>query len=525
MGRTLDNHFDYFCLAVLLILAYVLFFHQLGGLGFVGPDEPRYAAVAREMFETGDYVTPHLMGEPWLEKPALLYWLASIGYAVFGVGEIGARMPSAVAATLTMLTLFWCGRRLYSRRAGFAAAIVLATSVGTLGLARAASTDMLLSAALGCALAVFLVAQNSEGLERRRYFYLFYALIGLGALAKGPVALLLPALALGVFLIWRGGAGEWRTWHPEGLAVTGLVAGPWYLAVWWANGWPFVEEFLIGHNLRRFTSETYGHGEPFYFFVPVFILMMFPWTFLLIGAVRRRLDKNEHLMVAWAVIPFVFFSVSGSKLPAYILPMAVPVALLLARELSAKKTSLLFRAAVVLEALTWLSFGVVAVFFRDLIRADVPVGGGLGLLGLTIAAAAGLLVAAAAFPPPVLGTFNTVVIVGLVLILTGLVFPGAQAVESVRPWVRELGDLPRGGEEIVLYKPPAWMEYGFQFYLNRRVPTIDSEEDLIVATETGARYFCVSESATVDQLSVSDRIAVQIVGAMGSQTAFWVWQP
>lgn len=525
MGRTLDNHFDYFCLAVLLILAYVLFFHQLAGIGFVGPDEPRYAGVAREMFETGDFVTPHLMGEPWLEKPVLLYWLAAIGYAVFGVGEMGARMPSAVAATLTVLTLFWCGRRLYSRSVGFAAAIILATSVGTLGLARAASTDMLLGAALGCGLAAFLVAQNSEGLERRRYFYLFYALIGFGVLAKGPVAILLPALALGVFLLWRGGSGEWRTWHPEGLAVTGLVAGPWYLAVWWANGWPFVEEFLIGHNIQRFTSDVYGHGQPFYFYVPVFILMMFPWTFLLIPAIRRRLDKNEHLMVTWAVIPLVFFSFAGSKLPAYILPMAAPVALLLAGELSARKTSLLFRVAVVLEALTWLSFGLIAVFFRDLIRTDVPIGGGLGLLGLTIAVATGLLVVAAAFPPPVLGAFNAAVTVTLVLVFTGLVFPNAQAVESVRPWVSELDELPMGGEEIVLYKPPPWMEYGFEFYLNRRVPTIASEEDLIVATETGARYFCVSESATVDQLSVSDRIAIQIVDARGSQTAFWAWQP
>ncbi len=96
MRRNLNHHFDYFCVAILLILAYVLFFHALGGIGFLGPDEPRYASVARAMFESGDYVTPRLMGETWFEKPVLMYWLAAAGYAVLGVGEVAARLPSAL---------------------------------------------------------------------------------------------------------------------------------------------------------------------------------------------------------------------------------------------------------------------------------------------------------------------------------------------------------------------------------------------------------------------------------------------
>ena len=524
MKRTLDTHLDSFCLVTLLILAYVLFFHQLGGIGFVGPDEPRYAAVARAMFETGDYVTPRLLGEPWFEKPVLMYWLASIGYAVFGVGETGARIPSALAATVAVLAMFWCGRRLYSRAVGFAAAMILATSAGFLGLARAASMDMLLGAALTCALALFLVGQNSQGPERRTYFYVFYAALGMGVLAKGPVAVVLPALALGVFLIWRAGSGEWRTWHPEGAAITALIAAPWYLAVIQANGWTFIQEFLISHNVRRFTSDVYGHDQPFYFFVPVFLLMMFPWTFLLIPAVRRRLDKNEHLMVAWAVIPFLFFSLSGSKLPAYILPMTAPVALLLAGEITKGESSRRFRVAAVSEAALWLSVGLVAVFLRDLIRVEVPIGGGLGLLGLTAAIAAGLVVLAA-FPPPALGIFNVATVVGLVLVVTGLVFPGVQAVESMRPWVGALEDLGSGGDEVALYQPPRWMEYGFEFYLDRPAHVIASEAQLIEITESGSRLFCISETSTLDRLSESDRIAIEVVEARGSQSAFWVWQP
>jgi 4-amino-4-deoxy-L-arabinose transferase-like glycosyltransferase len=525
MRRTLDHHFDYFCLVILLILCYVLFFHQLGGIGFVGPDEPRYASVARGMFESGDYLTPRLLGEPWFEKPVLMYWLAAIGFALIGVGETAARLPSAVAATLSTLALFWCGRRLYSRGTGFAAALILATSAGFIGLSRAASMDMLLSTSLTLALVFFLVGANTEGPSRSRYFYLFYAALGVGVLAKGPVAVLLPVLALAIFLIWRGGAGEWRTWHPEGFAFTALVAGPWYVAVTVANGGAFIDEFLIGHNFERFTMDAFGHVQPFYFFIPVFLLMMFPWTFLLIPAITRRLDKNEHLLVVWAAVPFVFFSFSGSKLPAYILPMAAPLALLLAGEITKHEASVRFRIATLVEAGLWLGLGVVAAFFSDLISVEVPVGGGTGVLGVMLAIALGLVAIAFLFPPPALGLYNAVTVVGLVLVVTGLLFPSAQAIESVRPWIEEGGSAVSGAEDMLLYKPPRWMEYGLEYYLDRPARSVESEEQLLELTESGERFFCLSETSSLDELSASDRIAIEVVEARGAQTAFWVWQP
>ena len=525
MQRTLDKHLDSYCLVILAILAYVLFFHQLSGIGFVGPDEPRYAAVAREMFESGDYVTPRLLGETWFEKPVLLYWLAAAGYAVFGVGETGARLPSALAASVSVFAMFWCGRKIYSRGAGMAAALILATSAGFLGLARAASTDMLLSAALTVALASFLIGYHAEGRERRWYFYAFYAALGLGVLAKGPIAIFLPAAALVVFSIWRCGPGEWRGWHPEGAAITLLVGSPWYLAVSWIHGWDFVRDFFLNHNFQRFTTDVYGHDQPFYFFVPVFLLMMFPWTPLLIPAVRRRLDKDEHLMFAWAAVPFLFFSMSGSKLPAYILPMAAPVALLLAGEIAKGEPTRRFKVASVLEAVLWIGLGLIAVFLGDLISVDVPIGNGTGLLILTLVIAVGLLAIALAFPPPALGAFNVAVVAGLVLVVTGLVFPNAQAVESMRPWATELDDFVSSGEEVLLYKPPRWMEYGLGFYRAQPATTVASEEQLLEITDSGTRFFCISETRTLDELSASDRIAIEVVEAMGSQTAFWVWQP
>lgn len=520
-----NNHLDYFCVVILLIIAYVLFFHQLGGLGFLGPDEPRYAGVAREMFETGDYVTPRLMGEAWFEKPALMYWLAALGYAVIGVGETAARLPSAIAATIAVLAMFWCGRHIYSRGRGMAAALILATSVGWLGLGRAASMDMLLASSLACALSLFLVAQNSEARERQGYLYLFYAALGLGVLAKGPIAVLLPALALGVFLFWRGGTGEWKKWHLEGILVTVLVAAPWYVAVTWANGWSFVQEFFISHNVERFATDVYGHDQPLYFFVPVFLLLIFPWTFLLIPTIRRRLDKNEHLMVAWAAVPFVFFSLSGSKLPAYILPVVPPVALLLSREIATREVSGRFRVAAGLEAAAWLGIGIVTAFFGNLIALDLPLGTDTAVVAVTVAIATGLVFAGLALPPPALGIFNVVTVVALVLVITGFVFPNAQAVESMRPWIPQLEDRGIDYDDVLLYRPPPWMEYGLDFYLATPVRAVDSEAELLEITDSGARFFCISEAAILDELSLSDRIAIEVVEAMGTQTAFWVWQP
>ena len=155
MRPKLDRDLDYFVIAALVALCYVLFFHELGGIGFLGPDEPRYAAVAREMYLSGDYITPRLLGETWFEKPALMYWLAALGYALFGIGETGARFPSALGATLSVFLIYWCGRRLFTRGIGFSAALILATSIGFFGLARAASMDMLLTSSLTAALAFF----------------------------------------------------------------------------------------------------------------------------------------------------------------------------------------------------------------------------------------------------------------------------------------------------------------------------------------------------------------------------------
>src|SRR5262245_45296661 len=139
MKPTLRPYFDCIVVAVLALACYVFFFHGLKSIGLIGPDEPRYAAIAREMLLSGDYITPRLNGIPWFEKPALTYWLAVFGYKIFGFNEAGARFPSALGASICVFGIYWCGRKLWNRTTGFVAALILATSIGCFAFAHAAS--------------------------------------------------------------------------------------------------------------------------------------------------------------------------------------------------------------------------------------------------------------------------------------------------------------------------------------------------------------------------------------------------
>lgn len=515
---------DVVMVAILLGVSALLFFFALGGIGFLGPDEPRYAGVAREMYRSGDFITPRLAGEAWFEKPVLMYWLAAVSYAVLGIGEAAARLPSALGATLASLLMFWIGRRLFSREAGFAAALILATATGFFALARAASMDMLLTASLTAAMAFFLAAYTSEGRPRRWLFYGFYAALGFGLLAKGPVAVLLPVLALGVFTLWRGSWRDVGSWHPEGIVFTAVVAGPWYTAVTWINGQEFIDVFFLNHNLQRFTSEIHGHPQPFYFYVPVLLLIFFPWSFALFPALRGRYTRVEHFLWVWAAVPFVFFSLSGSKLPAYILPVLPPLALLTAREITRSEMTRALRVAACLQAAFWAAAGVLLAFFEDTLSIGLSLPAAAVLVPALVMA--GVLVAIALWSSP--RAFGAANVLSMILLVTGLtvaVFPHIQSVESMRPWSVELDRYGADAERIVLYKPDRWMEYGLQYYRDRAPVVVGSEQELVEFTRSEGRVLCIAEVGVLAELGTSDTILIEVVSSVGDQSAFWAWTP
>jgi len=521
MKVRLAPYFDHLIIAALAASCYVFFFHGIGSIGLLGPDEPRYAAIARNMMETGDYVTPRLYGMPWFEKPVLMYWLAAIGFKIFGISETGARLPSAVAATICVFVLYWCGRKLWDRATGFVAGLILATSIGWFAFARAASMDMLLTTSLTIALVCFLVALNDSTPRRRWWFYGFYAALGVGLLAKGPIVVLLPALSLAGFSLLRGNRNEWKTWHPKAIWITAAISAPWFIACAAVNGWTFINVFFVSHNIERFTTPVFGHDRPVFFFLPVLLLLTFPWTFLLISALRRRFGMTEQILLWWTIVPFVFFSISRSKLPGYILPMVPPIALLLAKEILQRK-SRVYRVAVFIEAGTMVFIGVTFGFYGTTLNVDPHVSGTL-IMVVTFVMAALLTVIALWLDPVFLAGFHAIAMAALVVTTTTMVFPRFDLTDTMRPWSKALNSLLPADQTVLMYRPTRWAEYGLQYYRLNHVQSVFSPDELAQATTAQPRL-CITEDKRLEELSHVSAVDLEVVNAIGGQTAFWVWR-
>jgi 4-amino-4-deoxy-L-arabinose transferase-like glycosyltransferase len=331
-----------------LILAtlYVCYFSHLGAIGFVGPDEPRYAWIARDMAETGDWVTPRLYGKPWFEKPPLFYWGAASCFKLFGVSEAAARLPSAISALLATLALAWLAWRLYGVETARWLLLILPTTVGMIGFSHAAATDMpfsgMLTIAMVCAAAVLGLTHNENTpiLPRTPWvaLILFGLFLGLAVLAKGPAAIILSG---GAVFFWALFTKRWRDafrlLHPAALAAFCLTALPWYILCARRNP-DFFRIFIIEHNFKRFLTPEFQHIQPFWFYGAVLLIALLPWTALavwsfIIGSVQlwrlKFLSPNSLFFLAWAFFCLIFFTISRSKLPGYILPAIPAIAMLM----------------------------------------------------------------------------------------------------------------------------------------------------------------------------------------------------
>ncbi len=319
--------------ALLLALVLALLVFRLGAIPLVGPDEPRYARVAVEMHRAGAWVTPTLQGEPWLEKPPLYYWLAGACFSALGETEAAARVPSLLATLLLVGATAFFGARFYGSRAGLHAGFVAGTALLPFVYGRAASMDMLLAATV--TVATGLLALRLLDLSGRGPVAAAGAVAGLATLAKGPLGLLLPALVAGGYLLVTR---EWRRLRalvsPAAIGAFLIVAAPWYVAILLAQGRHFVDVFLLNHNLERFTSTIHHHPGPIVYYLPVLLLGFFPWSGLLVPGLLRvapRSSRADLFLLLWAGLPFLFFSLAGSKLPGYILPCVPPLAILMGR--------------------------------------------------------------------------------------------------------------------------------------------------------------------------------------------------
>ena len=299
---------------ILLIPAiYILFFFRIDGLGMVGPDEPRYAAIGREMARSGDWVTPRLWGKPWFEKSPLLYWMTAAGFRL-GLGEETApRIPVAVLSVAFLGFYFVMLRRIFDERRAAYATAILAVTPAWVVFSNFALTDLPMT--VGFAGAMLLALQWLEKGEGRMPLAVGF-LLGIAALGKG----LLP-LALAAPLAWYARKRILQTLPAVGIFL--LTAGPWYLLCTMRNGRVFIDDFIVKHHILRFISPELQHDRPWWWYLPVLAGLLFPFTPAIALWFRTRIwsDSRTQFLLVWFLFGFAFLSYSTNKLPGYLLPL------------------------------------------------------------------------------------------------------------------------------------------------------------------------------------------------------------
>ena len=510
---------------VLTVVCGFLFFYGLGAFGLVGADEPRYAQVAREMLERHDWVTPTLGHQPWLEKPALLYWEEMIAFRIFGVSDWAARVPSALSALLMIVAIYLFLRR-FRPRSELDGALMTASCVAVIGFARAAATDMPLTANFTIALLAWYAWYEGH---KRRWLVSAFAFLGLATLAKGPVAVAFFALIVVAFAAVRT---DWRLiartlWLP-GIAAYCVVTLPWFVAVQLRNP-EFFRIFILEHNLARFGTNLYRHQQPFWYFLPVALIGLLPWAIFTIAAVaetirgwkaegRKIFDGEDALdvfLLLWLVLPIILFSFSQSKLPGYIVP-ALPAGPILVASFVRRRTSSnqrVGRAAALLHAL-FAGILVMPCFLITYIVLVHRLPWGVG----TVAAGVLSLALTVTIFTIVRGRFGLRLLhfstlIPVVLSVAALIRMGGVALDeenSTRPVAAALARAESGTSRlpIAVLQVPRQTEYGLAFYRNQIVASYDRGE-----IPEGPHLLVAKEGAQSDLVKVVGSRVVELIGS------------
>ncbi|UKO97921.1 ArnT family glycosyltransferase [Nostoc sp. UHCC 0870] len=362
----------------LVVIGWVAYGWNLGRVGLIDETEPLFAEASRQMLITGDWITPYFNGETRFDKPALIYWLQAIAYAVIGVNEWAVRLPSALAAmgvmALVFSTVYWSLTKKDELKpvssltrpylAAAVAAAVTALNPEMIIWGRTGVSDMLLTGCIASALLCFFrgyaeegTGDRGQGTERRdkipnnqspfpnKWYLACYALIAGAILTKGPVGIVLPGLIIGAFLLYVGQL--WAVVREMrlllGLVIIFCLSVPWYLLVTWRNGWNYINSFFGYHNIERFTDVVNGHSAPWYFYFLIVLLLFAPYSvYLPLAMIRLKFWQRSHwrtqersqqlglFAFIWFITIFSFFTAAVTKLPSYVLPLMPAAAILVA---------------------------------------------------------------------------------------------------------------------------------------------------------------------------------------------------
>ncbi len=489
-------------LVVVCVVAAACLFARLGSLPLIQPDEGRNAEVAREMKANGEWLVPTYDGLTYLDKPAFYFRLVALSMSALGENETAARLPAALFAALLLAMVYAFARREYGERSATLAILVVGTTPLVVAFARIVIFDMVLAFFVSAAILSAYVAEERDGPARSRWYLLGAACAAIGTLVKGPVAFILPPLVLAAFFaLDRKPAAILHLFSARNLLVFFAIVLPWFFAVSQRQA-DFPYYGLMEESLHRFTSPQFHRTAPVWYYLPVIAGVFFPWSLFLPEAVvaawrsRARWLRADRLLIAWVLVSVVFFTLSRSKLPGYVLTAVVALGVLVARVLAlafedpgGRAGRLVWRAGAALAVLAAAVAGVLAV-------ANARPGGLPELFG---------------FPPgelerlrsaylPIVGSFAVIAVVAawgrwkrdlldlsaafalLPLLLLTVGFGAARRYAenaSARPLARALPPLPPSVEIACLECLPN----GLPFYLGRTITVVTRD-----GSETTSNY-------------------------------------
>ena len=351
----------------LLIGFCIVWFYTLGARTLVPTDEGRYAEMAREMVATGDWITPRLNAIKYFEKPPLQVWMTALAFKLFGLGEWQARLWTGLCGLFGVLLTAYTGSRLFNPRIGIMAGTVLGSSLYWAAMGHINTLDMGLSGMMTLSLCGLLLAQRDDASEKERRHWMLacWAGMALAVLSKGLIGVVLPGAVLVLYTLL---SRDWKIWTRLhiglGLLIFFAITAPWFVLVWLKNP-EHPGFFFIHEHIQRFTSKVHHREGPWYYFIPILLLGILPWLGVLAQSLWRGRDTNtsgfqpKTMLLVWSGFIFFFFSISGSKLPSYILPIFPALALLIATCLgnTVRRTWQITAGLVVLVAVAGIAFG------------------------------------------------------------------------------------------------------------------------------------------------------------------------
>lgn len=342
MEKTINfikKHSDLFIFLGLLLICYFVFFFNIGNYALMDVDETRYVSMARDMFHSKDFLTLYLNGEYFFEKPPLYFWGECLSFAIFGkINEFTARFPVALYGTLSTLIVYFTGKRIVSRRFGFISAVILATTLEFVMLAKFAILDIVVTTCVGFSVMFGFLTQFVQDKNKKYFWWLFYIFSGLAVMAKGIPGFVVPFAVM--FFVTIANKTFKQVFRPQyilpGFLLFFLIVVPWHLIMFKIHDPLFFREYIIKHHLERFlNSNEINREQPFYFYFITVLWGLIPWVFSAIAvgitklksfkkfAVENLSDRHKFLLfnVIAFVVTMLFFSSSSTKLITYILPV------------------------------------------------------------------------------------------------------------------------------------------------------------------------------------------------------------